>query len=828
MSVHSPSPNQTSFPSQNQPDSLPVTRLRRTESDVWKLSLVASRTSNAVIITDANGRIEWVNEGFCRITEYAAEEVIGQKPGDLLQGPDTDPDTVLFMREKIAKQEGFQVEVINYSKSKRPYWIEAEIQPVYDEHGQLTNFIAIESDITNRKAQESALRQAKEAAETAYQTLQQRENEARQLALIARYTDNAVIITDARGFIEWTNEAFTKITGYTSADAAGKKPGDLLQGPETDPETIRFMQKEMAALRPFNCELINYTKDNIPYWIEIEVQPVFDEQGKLLNFVAIESDITVRKAYEDGLKKAKEEAEAATQAKSEFLAMMSHEIRTPMNGVIGMTSLLLDTHLSKEQGEFVDTIRSSADSLLTIINDILDFSKIESGQMEMEEHPLDLEQCVNEALDLLAPKAFQKKLELAYFINPDVPIFIKSDVTRIRQILVNLVSNAIKFTQKGDIFISVDAQHLAHQRYEIQVSVKDTGIGIPLERLDRLFKPFSQVDASTTRRYGGTGLGLAISQRLSEILGGRMWVESELGVGSTFHFTFHASKTERQLPQHLYSNQRGLNGKNVLIVDDNQTNQRILGLYAERWGMTPNIASSGPAALQELEQEKRFDAAWIDLQMPDMDGFTLAQKMKALLGENRFPLFLLTSIVDTGIRRRSRELGFAACINKPIKMSELYDNLIEHFGADKVKEHSPEEASLFNSAMGKEHPLSILLAEDNVVNQKVAMRMLSRLGYRADVAANGLEAITAVQRQNYDLILMDMHMPEMDGLEATRQIRQMLPAERQPHIVAMTAAVLEDDRRQCAEAGMDSYMSKPVRVEELISMLRESTPVAAH
>ena len=314
MSVHSPSPNQTSFPSQNQPDSLPVTRLRRTESDVWKLSLVASRTSNAVIITDANGRIEWVNEGFCRITEYAAEEVIGQKPGDLLQGPDTDPDTVLFMHEKIAKQEGFQVEVINYSKSKRPYWIEAEIQPVYDEHGQLTNFIAIESDITNRKAQESALRQAKEAAETAYQTLQQRENEARQLALIARYTDNAVIITDARGFIEWTNEAFTKITGYTSADAAGKKPGDLLQGPETDPETIRFMQKEMAALRPFNCELINYTKDNIPYWIEIEVQPVFDEQGKLLNFVAIESDITVRKAYEDGLKKAKEEAEAATQA----------------------------------------------------------------------------------------------------------------------------------------------------------------------------------------------------------------------------------------------------------------------------------------------------------------------------------------------------------------------------------------------------------------------------------------------------------------------------------------------------------------------------------
>jgi len=641
---------------------------------------------------------------------------------------------------------------------------------------------------------------------------------------LVRNLPTAVVTVDAQARIRSWNPAAENLFGYTAEEALNQNVDELLSSEEFQQEARSITQTISNESKLIHSITRRQRKDGSLAEVELLAVPVIVD-GEQLASMAIYHDIS-------DLQRARREAEAANEAKSAFLATMSHEIRTPLNAIVGMTTLLLDTQLTNEQRDFSDTIRNSSDALLTIINDILDFSKIEAGRMELEEQAFDLRECAESALDLVAAKATEKGIDLAYMIDPGVPAVIISDSTRLRQIFLNLLSNALKFTSEGEVVLSISAERLnepGEKSYLLRFSVRDTGIGIPPERKELLFRSFSQLDASTTRKYGGTGLGLAISKRLAELMHGTMWVESEgiPGKGSTFHFTIRADQSTSPLPIFMHVKQPELSGKRVLIVDDNATNRYILMRQVQSWGMVPQETADPRQALQWICEGSKFDIALLDMQMPEMDGATLAAEItRCLEDKSEIPLVMLTSL---GLKEADVSgVKFAAYLTKPIKPVILYSTLLKVFGGQPTVVKHKIETSVFEAGTDMLAPLRILLAEDTVVNQKVALHLLKRIGYRADVAGNGLEVLEALRRQPYDVILMDVQMPEMDGLETTRQVRSgkwLGPEEgdtfkNQPYIIAMTANAMQGDREVCLAAGMDDYLSKPIRVEELTRALK--------
>ena len=518
------------------------------------------------------------------------------------------------------------------------------------------------------------------------------------------------------------------------------------------------------------------------------------------------------------LKETMELARAADKAKSNFLASMSHEIRTPMNGVIGMTSLLLQSELTASQRELVQTIETSGDNLLNIINEILDFSKIESGNMVLEENAFDLRRCIEDVLDLMVPKIFEKRLELIYFIDPKINAFIFGDGFRLRQVLLNLIGNAVKFTASGEIFIQVTINQQIDDMLILEFSVKDTGIGIPQEKLDTLFTPFTQVDASTTRKYGGTGLGLAISSNLVMLMGGKIWVESSLGKSSDFKFTMRTYFIDPPVNKYkAVEKLQQLNQKKVLIVDDNSTNRRILQLQFHHWNIGSIAVGSGGEALELLDKKESFDIAILDMQMPEMDGEMLAREIRKRFTKSELPLIMLTSI---GYNKRTPEVQelFSFYLNKPVKHSLLADILISVFSEEQIETSLPKGNEPDLKDISAKYPFEILIAEDNFINQKLVRKLFEVLGYKTDLAANGYDAIDALKRKSYTIIFMDVQMPEMDGYEATRIIKERW-GSKAPLIIAMTANAMQGDREKCMLAGMDDYVSKPIRLDDLLGVI---------
>ncbi len=718
-------------------------------------------------------------------------------------------------------------------------WVQTTRVPLRDVRGSVIGLVGVSHDISARRQAERDIQESAERLEKIIETV-----------------DEGITVSDLNEHYEIFNSKMEEITGYAGSDLNGMADAAARLYRDGDQRARISAQRREAweTGRTEEVELIITTKAGKEKTVLVSTSLVKYKNQQML--LSAWRDITSRKMAEQemaryaeqllqakssaeaqaeilanqtrDLEEAREQALEASRLKSEFVANMSHEIRTPMNGVIGMTGLLLDTVLSPEQQEYAEIIRTSAESLLTIINDILDFSKIEAGKLTLEVIDFNLRGVVDEAIDMLAQRASQKHLEFVSFVTEDVPVYLRGDPGRTRQVIVNLLNNAIKFTEKGEVSLTVSVEMETESSTMVRFRVKDTGIGIAPERANRLFKPFSQADGSTTRKYGGTGLGLTISKQLVEMMGGKIGVESQQGAGSEFWFTAILKKSPMRPPMQLEPSH--IVGLKILIVDDNSTNRIILSHHTESWGMLPTAVGTGSDAIDILQRAARgnepFAIALVDMQLPDTDGYTLTQTIKSLPLTANTVVLMLTSLGNGS--GWSSINGLAGCLTKPVKEGTLHDTLLRLF----AREPSATEPG---DGLGPAVPVAtartarILIAEDNPINQRVALRMLQKIGYSATIVSNGREAVDAVKSLHYDIVLMDCNMPEMDGFDATGEIRSWEGEGHRTVIIAMTANALQGDRDKALAAGMDDYISKPVNQKDLYAMLEHwSSTIPPH
>lgn len=690
-------------------------------------------------------------------------------------------------------------------------WILVRGKIVEWDDEQPVRFLGTLTDVTEYKENEAALQRTQQ--------------------LVQGVIDNAnalVFIKDREGTYLLVNRHWEEYCGVSIEDTLGRKDEEVFP-PEIAAGFIANDVRVRETGEELEFEEAIFSGGEPRTLVSLKF-PLFDENGDIYATGGVSTDVTHLKDIERELRQAREDADNANRSKSDFLANMSHEIRTPMNGIMGMTELALDTNLSREQREYLQTIESSAQSLLALIDDILDFSKIEAQKLELDPIDFDLRERLGETLDTLAARAHGKGLELAFDVEPNVPDMLVGDIHRLRQIIINLIGNALKFTEEGEVVVRVGLESESAAEVVVHFQVSDTGIGIPEDRLEKVFDSFEQADTSTTRKYGGTGLGLTICSRLTELMGGRIWVESETGLGSTFHFTAklgRSKETKRGL-QHALAGE--LSGLNVLVVDDNQTNRRILKKMLANWHMRATLAEDARSGLETfgeaIAQKKPFDIIISDVHMPGMDGYELVQRIRNETSRPEVPVIMLTSARRSEDAERSRELKIKANLLKPAKQSRILDAIITAVGVETVgaKHDVPEPGDiLLEPSAGS---LNILVAEDNEVNQKFAVRVLKKAGHASTIANNGREAVEAFANGEFDVILMDVQMPEMDGYEATAAIREheMTTGTTIP-IIALTAHAMKGDREKCVAAGMNGYVTKPVKTKTLLAEIdRVMTP----
>ena len=772
------------------------------------LARLLAIADDAVIVADDEQRVVLFNEGAERCFGCSAATVLGQPLALLLPGARRERHAehmrAFAASPRAARRMGERSDLQGLRADGRLFDAEASIAHV--ELDGRTYFTAILRDV-------SVARQAVRALEA---------SEARFRGLAAA-APVGIFQTDAQGACRYVNDRWCAIAGMSAAEAAGD--GWLRALHPADRAGVRDAWREaVAGQRSFSLRYRYLRPDGHESRVLGDAVASHDSEGRVDGYIGTVTDVTESHEQAQALERAKSEAEAATRAKSLFMANMSHEIRTPLNAVIGMTTLLLDTPLSPDQRDFARTIRSSSDSLLEVINDILDYSKVDAGKLEIEQRAFDLRRVVEESLDLLTPRALEKNLNLAYLIEDGTPEALIGDPARLRQILVNLLSNAVKFTHQGEVLVTVDSQRVDETSERIHFAVRDTGIGIAAEQLPRLFESFTQVDASTTRKYGGTGLGLAISRCLAELMGGEVNVESEPGHGSVFHATVRVGRAvAAETAEFLQHDAPALAGKRILIVDDNLSNRRILTQLTLRWGMKPSTLPSALEALDRVRHGEAFDVAVLDMSMPEVDGLELAAEIRRRRGPSELPIVLLTSL---GQRHADPRSALSACLAKPIKASLLFATLVAATGGvAEVAAPAPERPAA-TAEPGAVAKLRVLVAEDHQTNQRVILRLLHHLGCEADLATDGRQAVAAVRERPYDVVLMDIQMPELDGVQAAREIVSLRGQRRLPRIIAMTANVMPGDREAYLEAGMDGYLAKPIELADLAVLLVQTAASA--